>query len=275
MSELRSRVKTAAVLLPVFVAAIVWLPTSVLAVILGAVVLLGAWEWAILAGFDAKPIRVAWVALTAAVMALVAWKLNSPSLVNMLLGAALLWWAFALVAIALYQSGRALIWPRGALALMLGWLIIIPPWLGIVILHRSELYGPGWVLCLLTIVWVADIGAYFCGRRFGKRKLASRVSPGKTVEGILGALVVGCALGLVGILGLDWGPIWLVCVLVALTVLMSVLGDLAESVMKRQAGVKDSGSILPGHGGVLDRIDSLTAAVPFFVIFAHYLRSAS
>ncbi|MEM7250771.1 MAG: phosphatidate cytidylyltransferase [Pseudomonadota bacterium] len=275
MTDLQRRVKTALILLPLFVAAVLWLPSIWLAGLLGLVVLLGAWEWAHLCGLNEPMQRGAFVLATLVLLVGLGWGGLAATWSAALFWVALLWWAFALGAIIWFQAGGELVWPRGGWALGLGWVIVIPPWLGIWALHQDPTFGPGWVLCLLCVVWVADIGAYFCGRRFGRRKLASRVSPGKTVEGIVGALLIGSVLAFVGIATLGWQPLWLVLVVVLATVLMSVLGDLAESMMKRQAGVKDSGSLLPGHGGVLDRIDSLTAAVPFFVLCASAIRSAA
>lgn len=250
-----------------------WLPTLWLALALAIVVVLGAWEWAALVGVSNRGKRLVFSVVTAVIVAALAAQLPALRGLMWVYAAALVWWVFALVAIVKYQNGGALWWPHGPAALVLGWLVVLPPWLGIVALHSDPRYGPGWVLLLLCVIWVADIGAYFCGRKFGRHRLASRVSPGKTIEGILGALVVGALSGVAGVLWLSWEPLWLVTIVVLATVLMSVLGDLAESVMKRQAGVKDSGALLPGHGGVLDRIDSLTAAVPFFMVFAHALRS--
>ncbi|MDX1433429.1 MAG: phosphatidate cytidylyltransferase [Gammaproteobacteria bacterium] len=130
---------------------------------------------------------------------------------------------------------------------------------------------PALVLFLLVLVWCADSAAFFVGRRYGRRRLASRVSPGKSVEGVLGAMLAGALLaGAAAPLGGVPAPLPFVALSV-LTVITSVLGDLTESAFKRRAGVKDSGSLIPGHGGVLDRIDSLTAAAPLFVLGYHWL----
>jgi phosphatidate cytidylyltransferase len=118
----------------------------------------------------------------------------------------------------------------------------------------------------LILIWVADSGAYFVGRQWGKNKLAPRVSPGKTIEGLLGALAGGLIWGYAGMVWFEPKSGWLFVALCFVTVLFSVLGDLVESLFKRNAGVKDSGQLLPGHGGVLDRLDSLTSAAPVFVL---------
>jgi phosphatidate cytidylyltransferase len=156
-----------------------------------------------------------------------------------------------------------------------GWLIVVPAWAALVVLHHS--HGAGGVLALLVLVWVADIVAYVVGSRFGRRRLASRVSPGKSWEGLLAALV---AAGLVAVSTAVWVGIrpeqrMLYVALAATVAAISVLGDLTESLFKRVAGVKDSGSILPGHGGVLDRIDSLTAAAPAFAFGLHWLEAST
>jgi phosphatidate cytidylyltransferase len=159
--------------------------------------------------------------------------------------------------------------PAPALVLAVGWIVLIPTFLALV--HLRNIH-PASLLAFMVVVWVADIAAYFAGRRFGRRKLAPTVSPGKTWEGLYGALAATAVFALAWIAwaprhapalvrDLPWSPVWMVGLVVALTAL-SVVGDLLESAMKRQAGLKDSGRILPGHGGVLDRIDALTAVLP-------------
>jgi phosphatidate cytidylyltransferase len=174
-------------------------------------------------------------------------------------------WVYALVRISRFAQHPEQGEGRAAL-LIYGVLALAPCWAALVLLHNSDPSGPGIVLFLLVLVSAADTGAYFAGHRFGRRKLAPNVSPGKTVEGVWGGLGAAALAALLGALvlriqGLQLLPFLLLCLI---TVLASVLGDLFESMMKRQHGVKDSGQLLPGHGGLLDRIDSLTAAAPVF-----------
>lgn len=149
--------------------------------------------------------------------------------------------------------------------MLFGLLILLPAWYGLVWL-KGQPNGLWLILALMVLVWAADIGAYFAGKTWGKRKLAPRVSPGKSIEGLLGGVAVTQLLTLIALLYLGWG---LTSVLLGqlgalLVVLFSVVGDLTESMFKRDQGMKDSSNLLPGHGGVMDRIDSLTAAIPVF-----------
>jgi phosphatidate cytidylyltransferase len=146
--------------------------------------------------------------------------------------------------------------------------VLVPAWWALVALHGVSPSGRYYLLFLLVLVWVADSAAYFSGRLWGTNKLAPRISPGKTWEGVWGALIAGLVLGVLGVIlfGVQ-GSRWVAFVaLCAATVAFSILGDLAESAFKRQSGLKDSGQLLPGHGGILDRVDSLTAAAPVFML---------
>jgi phosphatidate cytidylyltransferase len=175
-------------------------------------------------------------------------------------------WGGGVGALVFYQKGRE--WKRipvifGAI---LGIWLLVPAWLAIIDLLGQPQKGPGWVLLLMVIVWGADSGAYFVGKRFGRHLLASRLSPAKTLEGLLGGMLSAILLAYAGFMVLgEQAQFFPRGLILALFVsLFSVVGDLFESMMKRIAGVKDSGNLLPGHGGVLDRIDSLTAAAPAF-----------
>ncbi len=261
-----TRVLTALVLMPLMLAAIFLLPQSLFALAMAFMVLLGAWELANLASFD----RGRWLYLlfVALVMLLLHWL---TWLILPLMALAALWWLLAFGLIKQYPHGQAWWHARWIRALM-GLLVLVPMWQALVQLRSHEI-GPWLVLLLMLFVWSADIGAYFAGRRWGKLKLAPRVSPGKTWAGVLGAMVAAFVLALLsGFLLAEqyaWGlSQWLLWALGAmLWVWVSIVGDLFESMLKRYRGIKDSSQLLPGHGGVLDRIDSLTAAAPLFLLW--------
>ena len=185
----------------------------------------------------------------------------------MIIQLAVIVWFVALFTIIAYQLEHIRI-PRSQILLgLIGLLILIPAWLSLVYLKRSSEGEWHWLLMLLFIIWTADSGAYFIGRRWGKHKIADRVSPGKSWEGTLAGFISGLIIAMIYVVVSGQGikdSIIFICV-VSITVIFSIIGDLMESVFKRSAGLKDSGQLLPGHGGVLDRIDSLTAAGPVFL----------
>ncbi|SEM34609.1 phosphatidate cytidylyltransferase [Pseudomonas sp. ok272] len=260
---LKQRIITALILLPIALCGFFLLEGSGFALFIGLVVTLGAWEWARLAGFEAQPIRVAYAAVVAAmlfVMHLV------PGLAPWVLGAAVLWWGVATFLVLTYPRTSEH-WASAACKLVIGLLILLPAWQGLVLIKQYPL-GNGLIMAVMVLVWGADIGAYFSGRAFGKRKLAPLVSPGKSWEGVYGGLALSLVLALIVGLVRDWsvGEVLLGLIGAAIIVFISVVGDLTESMFKRQAGIKDSSNLLPGHGGVLDRIDSLTAAIPVFAV---------
>jgi phosphatidate cytidylyltransferase len=256
-----------------FLVAIAYTPVWGLAVVFGILVGLGAWEWSVLAGFRRPTARIIYVLVVLA--ALVAVYLYSglgrqPLRENVqpLLGGACLWWSIALLWIKGFPAS-AVFWQSVAARSVMGMLVLVPGWSAAVYLLS---FPPGGLLMviLVTVVATADIGAYFAGKRFGAHKLAVLVSPAKTWEGFWGG-VTACALLAV----IFWSQlpesavhIGLTSVLAVtiITGLASVIGDLTVSMVKRQSGVKDTGSLLPGHGGILDRLDSLCAAAPAFAL---------
>lgn len=231
--------------------------SAVATVVLGALWLAGAWEWAGFARLPAAARVVYAAALLAA--ALAAHARLDDALVEALLQGSGLWWLVALALVVTYPRPLSLGFVAGA-----GVVVLLPSWLLLVWLHAHPAGGAALAFTCLALVWAADVGAFVVGRWLGATKLAPAVSPGKTWEGVTGGvLAAGLATGAAAhALGLPVAPL---VALGAVTALVSVLGDLTQSMFKRNVGLKDSGRLLPGHGGVLDRIDSLTAAVPVFV----------
>jgi phosphatidate cytidylyltransferase len=277
----KQRVITALILAPLALMAVFYLPLGGFALFISAAFLLGAWEWSGFCGLAGQAARAAYVAVTALVLALLYWQLPQqvqwPVEHNLLLSSVLLagigWWLLAIVLVLTYPRSQKL-WANSdwGKALM-GWLTLIPAWTGVLFVRStdyaaSSFTGAWLIFSLLALVWAADIGGYIVGKPFGKHKLLPKVSPGKTVEGMLGGLaLVSIVVTLVAAMQ-DWPAqvgVWY-CAAFLLTIL-SVFGDLTESMFKRVAGKKDSGAFLPGHGGILDRIDSLTATAPLFAIF--------
>ncbi len=265
-SKLQQRTLTALLVVPWPVAAVLLLPTPYLAVCLGLVLVPAAWEWSALAGTVSRAGRLVYVA-TVVLCLLVLWQSSLHQWhVHLTAAAAVFWCAVTFLLFRVRTVKR-----RSGLDLVLtaaGLVVLIGPWLAIIHLHAYSSIGPYLVLFLLVLVWVADILAYFTGRRWGEVKLAPLLSPNKTRAGVYGAAVGAglCGVLLGWVLGLSPGPGVLLVALCVLTALFSVIGDLFESLVKRSRDLKDSGHLLPGHGGVLDRIDSLTAAAPFFTL---------
>lgn len=259
---LKQRVITAVILAPLAAAGFVLLQGAWFAFFIGAVVALGAWEWARLCGETRQSGRIVY-ALTLGLFMIGLYRDQWPVIYYVV--PALLWWVFASVMVVRYPAGSG-VWRGSFVRQLFGLLVLLPAWAGLVWLRAQE-YGLWLIFSLLILVWAADIGAYFAGKAFGRNKLMPNVSPGKTREGLLGGLVFSELLAVAAMLYLGWGvvAILLGALGAALVVLVSVIGDLTESLFKREAGLKDSSNLLPGHGGVLDRIDSLTAAIPMFV----------
>jgi phosphatidate cytidylyltransferase len=265
---LRTRVITAFVLLVVFLAALFWLPPIAWAAFAGALIIPAAWEWGRLMKFP--PVACVIYVLAVAAICTALFGLVAPDvppgrpLFAVYLCASLFW--VVVVPLWLWRSWL----PRARwLAALTGLLVLVPTWLALVVLHN---FGPLVLLLLMSVAWISDSAAYFSGRRFGRRKLAPSISPGKTWEGVAGAVVA------VSLYAALWGFAWQayfpqpfksmrfgafgMLLFLWLLTAIGIYGDLFESALKRQAGVKDSGVLLPGHGGVLDRIDALTSVLP-------------
>lgn len=266
---LLQRTLTASLLAPVVILLILLLPTPLLAPIYALAILAALWEWARLSGLRSRPARGVVLAVAVVLMALLWWGRDSV-LWPLLLVAGVAWWALACVWLNRYAFGAAPTPENRNLKLLAGAFVLLPAFVGLLAIHRSEPAGHWhwWTLLSLLIVWAADIGAYFSGRFLGKRKLAPNISPGKTWAGVYGALVAGALVAVIGgwLLGARSVGLMGLAVLGVLTVAASVVGDLIESLMKRHAQVKDSGRMFPGHGGLLDRMDSVFAAMPVFAL---------
>lgn len=269
----RTRLLAALVMAPLAIAAILLLPTEWMVALAAVLFLAGLWEWFDLAEIDDTLARTVLLVAHLGLMVAIVWASRSsigPTLVLFQLASVIgvIWWLLALIWLGRYQFASDHDTHARVFKLAAGALSVIPAWGALAWIHASTPNGHRWLLVALAIVWAADTGAYFAGRKFGKHKLAPRVSPNKTVEGLLGGVVAGIAIGLAVALFAGAAPAQLPAVaLVALAaVLFSVVGDLFESLLKRHAGVKDSGDLIPGHGGILDRVDGVLAALPVFAL---------
>jgi phosphatidate cytidylyltransferase len=260
---LRTRVLTATVLACILLAGLFLLPPPWAVAAFGAVFAIGAWEWGAFGALRGGAARAAYT-VGVALLLFLTWRWTADRAhLMLLLCAACAWWVIALLWLSLIPSRH-----HAALALACGLPVLVPGFIGLARLDvstRGFARGPELVLWLVLLVIAADIGAYTAGRTFGRRKLAPRVSPGKTWEGALGGLCMVALVAWAGSAHFGFAP--LAGVLFGCAVgIFSVIGDLTESMFKRAARLKDSGTLLPGHGGLLDRIDSVTAAAPLYAL---------
>lgn len=266
---LKQRVMTAFVLLAGLLVVIIAFPPQLFAAAMALVLLLAGWEWGRLAGLQTRLARLLYVATLAPLLFL----LRDPGSVlrDLVLYGSLAWWFLALVLVLVYPRCSTA-WNRLPLLLLAGLPVLLPGWLGLMYLRSLSSYIV-LILLFVSLVAAADIGAYFAGRRFGRYKLAPEVSPNKTWEGVVGGLATACIVVWIFLLFVAWNGTELSAAITVKATLgtlvlavCSVVGDLFESMLKRQRQMKDSGTLLPGHGGVLDRIDSITAALPVFTL---------
>jgi len=260
---LRVRILTASFLLAALFVSLFLLPTAWTVLIFAAVFILAAWEWTGFGGLRSRAAKFAYTAAMAALLAL-GWRWSAdPAHLMTVLMLACAWWLAAFVWLAVAPERQ-----HPALTLLWGCPVLVPAFIAlarVLVAVRGFARGPEMVLWMLLLVFASDIGAFFAGRSLGRHKLAPRVSPGKTWEGAIGgfaavALVafIGCRhFGLPTLAGVAFG---------CAVGIFSVGGDLTESMFKRAAGLKDSGTLLPGHGGLLDRMDSVTAAAPLYAL---------
>jgi len=274
---LRERVITALVLV-VVVSTILFLSGPLaFSGFIAAVSLVAAWEWSNLSGFQqrlSQALYIAAVALGLVASAVYIGILDSSGFneqpdrerVQSFVGGACLWWCLALLWVQSYPASGNL-WGARWIRAIMGLVVILPTWVAMSYLKWLP-GGSGWIVLIVALVAAADVGAYFSGRRWGKKKLAPNVSPGKSWAGFFGGSAAVALLAIVVSFFFDWSFMQQLAFLVValITSVASVLGDLLESMVKRHRGIKDSSQLLPGHGGVLDRIDSLTAAAPVFTL---------
>tara|TARA_Y100001951_G_C11265371_1_gene255147 strand:- start:129 stop:989 length:861 start_codon:yes stop_codon:yes gene_type:complete len=275
----KQRVLTALLLAPLALLAVFYLPLSGFALFVSVAFLLGAWEWSGFCGLANRTMRAVYTGLTAAILLAIYYiqpialqSLFADTYTLTLVMAGVIWWLLAVVLVLTFPRSQGLWAGRDWLKALMGWLTLLPAWSAIVFVRgleypQAEFTGAWLLFGLLGLVWAADIGGYIVGKPFGKTKLLPKVSPGKTLEGMLGGM--GMVLLLVSAVGYwqDWPDQILYWYLAAVILTaLSVFGDLTESMFKRAAGKKDSGAFLPGHGGILDRIDSLTATAPLYAL---------
>ncbi|MFK3649085.1 phosphatidate cytidylyltransferase [Lysobacter enzymogenes] len=275
----QTRLLAALVMAPVAIAAILLLPTPWMIAAAAVVFLAGLWEWFDLAEIEDTLSRTVLLVVHMALMVAIVWASRGggagdpaqpPSMVLFKIASlvGVIWWLLALLWLQRFNFASDHRTYARMFKLAAAALSVIPAWCALTWIHADGPNGHWWLLTALAVVWAADSGAYFAGRKFGMLKLAPRVSPNKTVEGLIGGAVAGVAVGvglsLLAGASVDQLP-W-VAVVSLVAVLFSVVGDLFESLLKRHAGVKDSGHLIPGHGGVLDRIDGVLAALPVFAL---------
>ncbi|PSJ46110.1 phosphatidate cytidylyltransferase [Zobellella endophytica] len=280
---LKLRIITALCLIPLVLAAIFLLPLPFFALFATGVFLLAGREWGRF--IDSRKANVVMVSLALVLIALMAmvpieqiWSPDLHGVVALVLYGGAGWWLLSLVLVLGYPRSagfwRDQLWLKAVFAL----LSLIPFFWALLVLRsyqyeQSSYFGAWLLLFVMSLVWVADTGAYFVGKAMGRHKLCPNVSPGKTIEGMVGGVAAASVLALVvtRAMALPMSESLVLLLASVVAVFASVLGDLVESMFKREAGIKDSGHILPGHGGVMDRIDSLTAALPVFVVVVRLL----
>ena len=267
---LKQRIISALILAPFIVLSMLTMPSDWFALLLALIAMAGAWEWASMV-VKSLTSKLIYMVICAVLMA-GCWYMLDEGHARLLMLVSSVYWVFVLFLLSFYQSTWVGHYILNGFLHYSGYFVIATGWLAMVGLHQQK---PVLLLFLFMLVWVADIGAYFAGKKFGRNKLAEQLSPGKTREGVFGAMLGTLLFSFVGLWllqqELHWGAAFYFVILCVLSALISVVGDLFESLLKRNAGKKDSGFLIPGHGGVLDRIDSLLAASPGFMLGLYWL----
>lgn len=262
---LKARILTAVIVLPLFLSALFYLQDIFWAIVLLGLTIIGSREWSRLAGFSAKS-TIVFMLLTTFIggelLFLVSESVKANVYSTNLIWAYSLSAAFWFVSAPLYLR-RFYTVQSPVIWMLIGWVVLLPTCLA---LYQLRAVSPSLLLGLMAAIWISDTAAYFTGRALGRHKLAPQISPNKTWEGVAGAMVAVLLYGLIWSFSVvDVQAATLIPLLLVMAVL-GIMGDLYESLIKRQAGVKDSGTLLPGHGGILDRIDALTSSLPFAVL---------
>ena len=278
----RTRLLAALVMAPLAIAAVLLLSTPWMAALSATAFLIGLWEWLRLAEIDDPIARGVLLVVNLLLMVALVWASRSATgssliLFQLMVMLGVIWWLLAVIWLRHYDFASDHNTHARVFKLAAATLSIVPAWCALALIHASDAepsllggvpQGHVWLLVALMIVWAADSGAYFAGRKFGKTKLSPRISPNKTVEGLVGGVIAGMivALAAAPLAGASMKELPYVAVVAIWTILFSVVGDLYESLLKRHVGAKDSSHLIPGHGGVLDRIDSVLAALPVFAL---------
>lgn len=261
---LAKRLLTAALLIPLVFLGTLKLSNDAFAIALGFIVVLGAWEYSQLIQIKHPQLKIIYSVLVAIVG--IGSGLCKASLMPILVVSGV-WWFFNILWILLYPKYTCYWYSSWGVRLLNGFFVFVPMTVALVAL---QLNNSGLVLLLLVLIWSADSGAFFVGKSIGKHKLSAKVSPGKTVEGAIGGIIATIGVMMIYVAlqleGASAGHYFQYAILALLVAVASVVGDLFESLFKRISNIKDSGNLLPGHGGIFDRVDSLTAAAPIFYL---------
>lgn len=264
---LKSRLLTAFLMGPLILWAIYAMPEKYFTLFSFILVSMGAWEWAAFAGWN-KPLQRGLFFVINILLFTTVLFIQNTELNLVIISFSLLWWLFCIPLLLLFPFKENGFLHNRIVKTLVGIILLLAMLVSMVLIRNNSDYGSGFVLYLILTIWFADSGAYFAGRSLGKNKLIPKVSPGKTWEGVAGAVAVTLIVAMVSIelLNIPSSLSATFVFVTFITVVYSVVGDLSESMFKRMADLKDSGSLLPGHGGILDRIDSLMSAFPVFYL---------
>ena len=274
----KTRLLAALIMAPIAILSVLFVPTPILAALSALLFLAALWEWLKLAEVDDTLARTILLMLNLALMVALVWGSRSSqggsmALLQLVVVIGVVWWLLAMLWMKHYSFASDHDSHARVFKLAAGSLAVVPAWCALGLIHASQPNGHRWLLLALFLVWSADTGAYFAGRQFGGkwfggRKLAPRISPNKTIEGLLGGFLLALVVAMLGapLAGATVDQLPAIAVVALASVGFSVVGDLFESLLKRHVDVKDSGRLIPGHGGVLDRVDSVLAALPVFAL---------